>query len=875
MASRPVDGTSYPPCSIGTFLQAECHKTIYSPVVTNIVATTFTDVQKELLLWRTGIEQQGDLSNVCNHHKIEYLDRYESYAHLRCCDPFKRHTKAIKRDLRVVSLDLAKQFREILHVRPTVIPGQKLCSTCRKHALSEISSADQKEANKDSSDENNSEVKTTSDEGTEVEAAEDTEELDKLNTSLTGIDDSPMKMHSLAPHQKVSYGKRKIKAARQNLRKKVARVLHVPEEKLRKDSSSDDESIASKREEKQKANDLDRLVELMKEKLPTVSRREKIRILTFAPPSWTREKIQRTFGVSQRMVREASEILNTKGICSLPDPKQGRKLPNETVLLVRNFYEDDEYSRLMPGTKDYVSIKKNVHAQKRLILSNLEELYATFKQIHPNIKLGFSKFCQMRPKWCVLAGSSGTHAVCVCTIHQNVDLLLRGLNLNTKDDVNSFIDKIVCSKENRDCMLRICDKCPPSTNLTNYIETKFQLEEDDEINFHQWVSVDRTQLIDMTLPFNEFTDMLVTKLETLVPHGYIAKSQAAYLKERKNNINENEALVLMDFAENYGFVLQDAAQSYHWTHMSCTIHPAVIYYKNPDTEELCHLSLCYISDDLNHDVAFVYKIQSKIVESIKHHCPTVNKIEYFTDGCSAQYKNCKSFLNLCHHEVDFGITATWSFFATSHGKSPCDGIGGSVKRMVTKANLQRPYKEQISDPKKMFEFCKEKFSKIHFFYIEEKEVSSTRTNLQQRFTKSKTVAGTRSFHQFIPLSTNTLAAKRVSSDNNYALQFNFSDVQTPIADSLKVNSFVCCKYDSKWYIGLIEIINLDQGDARIRFMHPAGPSVSFYWPDRVDICWIPFQNILCTIEQPTTMTGRQYQISVECQKLINEKWNNL
>lgn len=82
----------------------------------------------------------------------------------------------------------------------------------------------------------------------------------------------------------------------------------------------------------------------MKEKLPTVSRREKICILTFAPPSWTREKIQRTFGVSQRMVREASEILNMKGICSLPDPKQGRKLPNETVLLVRNFYEDDEYS---------------------------------------------------------------------------------------------------------------------------------------------------------------------------------------------------------------------------------------------------------------------------------------------------------------------------------------------------------------------------------------------------------------------------------------------------------------------------------------------------------------------------------------------------
>lgn len=309
----------------------------------------------------------------------------------------------------------------------------------------------------------------------------------------------------------------------------------------------------------------------------------------------------------------------------------------------------------------------------------------------------------------------------------------------------------------------------------------------------------------MNLPFNEFIDLLVTKIETLVPHSYIAKSQAAYLKERKNNINENEALVLMDFAEKYGFVLQDAAQRYHWTHVSCTIHPVVIYYKNPDTDDLCHLSLCYISDDLNHDVGFVYNIQSKIVESIKYHCPSVNTIKYFTDGCSAQYENCKRFLNLCHHEVDFGITVTWSFFATSHGKSPCDGIGGAWNGWWQGPIYRDHTRIKFMTLKKCSSFAKKKFLKSIIFYLQEKEVSSTRTNLQQRFTKSKTVAGTRSFHQFIPLSTKTLAAKIVSNDSNYALQFNFSDVQIHIADSLKVNSFVCCKYDSKCMLVLMKL----------------------------------------------------------------------
>ena len=60
----------------------------------------------------------------------------------------------------------------------------------------------------------------------------------------------------------------------------------------------------------------------------------------------------------------------------------------------------------------------------------------------------------------------------------------------------------------------------------------------------------------------------------------------------------------------------------------------------------------------------------------------VIKVEYFSDGCAAQYKNYKNLLNLSYHKSDFGLDAAWSFFATSHGKSPCDGIGGVVKRKL-------------------------------------------------------------------------------------------------------------------------------------------------------------------------------------------------
>ena len=53
---------------------------------------------------------------------------------------------------------------------------------------------------------------------------------------------------------------------------------------------------------------------------------------------------------------------------------------------------------------------------------------------------------------------------------------------------------------------------------------------------------------------------------------------------------------------------------------------------------------------------------------------------------------------MCLHKEDFGLDAE-CFFPTSHGKSPCDGIGGVVKRHVAKRSLQRSLENQILDYK--------------------------------------------------------------------------------------------------------------------------------------------------------------------------------
>ena len=78
-------------------------------------------------------------------------------------------------------------------------------------------------------------------------------------------------------------------------------------------------------------------------------------------------------------------------------------------------------------------INKNLATCKSLC--NLQELYTAFKEKYPNVNIGFSKFCALRSKWCVLAASKMTHSVCVCSTHQNVVLLVDAMdwNLTYKD----------------------------------------------------------------------------------------------------------------------------------------------------------------------------------------------------------------------------------------------------------------------------------------------------------------------------------------------------------------------------------------------------------------------------------------------------------
>ena len=769
--------------------------------------------------------------------------------------------------LRPVDKDLAAEL--------SLKPGQKLCSNCKKEAAKRRSAratTPKRTLTYDQvmgdiivdSDSDESEVMPS-----DLFTSPQTEriDLDKLATSL-GC--SPVK--NPGSRDKEPAAKRKASQLNSAVKSKVAKAFDLDESVL------DTPEVSTPPPLKDSA-DLDKLMQQLKEKVATASRREKIKLLTIVPETWSRKKVANYFGVTDHVVRRSRQLKTDKGILGDPDPKKGgRSLSDDIKQRVIAFYESEEYSRICPGKKEFVVVRDGgvkSHKQKQLLLLNLHELYVAYKAKYPNNKIGFSKFCELRPAWCLPVTAAGMHNVCVCQSHQNAKLLTSVIP--GKPHYSDLLEKNVCSVKNRECMLLLCDNCP--CGLTSYLSDTFSedYDMDDEISYKQWVSVDsKAMLMTVVSTVQDFIEKTCESFDNLRQHHYISKAQASYLSKLKDELKDNEAIVLLDFAENYSFVAQDVVQSFHWNNSQATLHPFVVYFKSKD--ELKHLNLCVISDCLKHDTLAVHAFINKGMPYIKEQLPFVTKLHYFSDGCGGQYKNYKNLYNVCLHFKDFGIEAVWHFFATSHGKSPCDGLGGTVKRLNARASLQALTDHQILTAMAMFEWSSKNIPGIKFFFVSNKDVdkNAQRFDLHERWESKRTIPGTRSSHCCIPTSETSLEMKRISADlvGTAVGERNVPDEKDFNNAELQVGKYIACLYDKEWYIGCIVDRSDEEGDVNVNFMKRNAQG-RLSWPliMRGHACWVPFDNVLCIVNAPDVhKSARFYKLNAEDHQRTNRKF---
>ena len=233
---------------------------------------------------------------------------------------------------------------------------------------------------------------------------------------------------------------------------------------------------------------------------------------------------------------------------------------------------------------------------------------------------------------------------------------------------------------------------------------------------------------------------------------------------------------------------------------------------------------------MEHDTPFVRKLQQKLTEYIRNNFPNIKCIEYFSDGCAGRYKNYKNFLNLTCHQLDFNLATSWAFFATNHGKSSCDGIWGVVKRKLSNVSLTRETTNPILTSLSACEGCQQEFDSIIFFHVGKSNLVCARQFLYDRYQKASTVVRTGSFHHFYPLAEGVMVYKQLSDNETSAGShcFYVAFLSYTLADLLSM-SYVACKYDEQWWVGMVLEADQASNDIKITFMHLHGLSDSFFY----------------------------------------------
>lgn len=150
-----------------------------------------------------------------------------------------------------------------------------------------------------------------------------------------------------------------------------------------------------------------------------------------AAAALTVDQISKHFNCTKYLASTAVDAFKRDGILSKPQYKYSHKTNPEVDKKVQQFYSDSEISKLLPGRKDFVTVRdelgKKSQIQKRLLLYKLETAHFKFLEQHPEVEISFSKFARLRPPEIVFAGSAGTLTQCVCVIHANPDLQLEAL----------------------------------------------------------------------------------------------------------------------------------------------------------------------------------------------------------------------------------------------------------------------------------------------------------------------------------------------------------------------------------------------------------------------------------------------------------------
>lgn len=540
-------------------------------------------------------------------------------------------------------------------------------------------------------------------------------------------------------------------------------------------------------------------------------------------------------------------------LSELKKKKSGKALSPEMCEQVRDFYMRDEISRQAPGMayRDKVIVRNEhgkAHIQKRHLYLTLSETFQCYKEEFPDAAIGKSKFAELRPVN-VMPLSDLPHNVCCCTIHENMNLLLKAMSTLKVFPANmtDLITSVVCDSAQESCMLNYVDCAACSRRMENSKEMIDSDALNSEVTWQQWETTGRAVRVSQYGVMQDVLVLFGCMLPEFLKHCYIKRKQSKAFETAKGDIDENTVVIQVDFSENYTCVQQDEIQSAHWNNTPVTIFTALIWSQKG------HQSYAIVSDSLDHDKVAVHKYMSVLLKEATETFKAKN-VKVFSDGAASQFKSKYLFANLYHLQQTFDVSLEWSYFATSHGKGAVDGVGGCVKRSVW--SRVKAGKVEARNAVEFFNAAASSNNTVNVIFVSKDDIAVECQRLNNIWVGLPTLPGAHGVHYVKPKSATEIVFCRYTGRSTTQI-FNFetrniledssealashpstsgtapvvsspdSNVNSP--KSFTIGQLVAGAYECGTYIGSIESID---GDKMLVNFMIASSNGTYKWPNK-------------------------------------------
>jgi hypothetical protein len=185
-------------------------------------------------------------------------------------------------------------------------------------------------------------------------------------------------------------------------------------------------------------------------------------------------------------------------------------LAQDVIDKVIAHYCSDFISRQSPNRKDVVNIRESDGTKTsvpcRHLLMSINECFEQFKEEHPDVIVGRSKYYSLRPKWVKFTVE---HSSCHCLYHENYTFLTKVCFLLSKNDCRivtgvflymqalsdavevsmkpvDIVNLVVCDESDIECMHQNCQDCRDTLPSVAIIDKYKNLNVHDDCDYMQW-----------------------------------------------------------------------------------------------------------------------------------------------------------------------------------------------------------------------------------------------------------------------------------------------------------------------------------------------------------------------------------------------------